>query len=134
MAFFALALAMVATAGDATGQNANGRTVTIGPNPEWTQLLTDEKGRLFMDSRSVNSANGLVRYVGRIVFAQPDENGAVEIIHLQEVNCAGRTIRTMGFDVLRADGTIVVSRTDPADSIPVVPNSPGDTVYKKFCH
>jgi len=133
MVFFALALAMAASAADAGGQSATARVVIPAANPEWVQVNADDKGKAFVDRHSISVTNGVVRYQGRVVFDHADENGAVEIFHAQEINCAARTFRTMAFDVLAADGTIVASLSTPGDPVKANTDSPSGAILKEFC-
>lgn len=133
MVLFALALAMAASVGDAGGRGPAARVVIPSPNPEWTQVNADDKGRAFVDRHSINVANGIVRYQGRVVFNHADENGAVEIFHAQEINCAAHTFRTMAFDVLAADGTIVTSLSTPGEPVKANTDSPSGAILKEFC-
>ncbi len=133
MILFVLGLAALA-AGEGSGQAAAKRVVVPSPNAEWKQVYAADGRRAFIDSHNISSTNGLVRYVGRLVFDQPAENGgAAEIVHLGEINCAAHTYRTLAFDMLGPNGALISSKTTPGEQNPIGANSPNDDLSKQYC-
>jgi len=129
MSVLTLALAALA----AGAQGAPARTVVIPPNPEWIEVASDEEGRAYIDRHSISSANGVVRYTGRIIFNKPDDSGTLEIVHFDELSCSAHTFRILAFDALAANGTVVASLPTPGDPDKINPNSPNDKLVQQYC-
>jgi hypothetical protein len=133
MILFAFGLAALA-AGEGSGQVAAKRVVMPSPNAEWKQVYANDGRRAFVDSHNISLANGLVRYVGRLVFDRPVDNGCTtEIVHLGEINCAAHSYRTIAFDMLGPNGALISSKDTPGEESPIGANSPNDDLYKQYC-
>lgn len=111
------------------------RVADPGPAPQWAEVRGSGPSRVFVDRNSIRFQGGSIRYIGRILYPRPDENGVVELLHLGEIGCARRDFRIIGMDILGAEGRLVHSETMPADQAPVPINSgsSNEALHTEFC-
>jgi hypothetical protein len=77
-----------------------------------------------------------VRYMGRILYDPPQENGTVEIDHVGEIDCARRTFRPIAFDTLGSGGRVLVSLRPSEADVPaqaINPDSPNARLHQEHC-
>jgi len=131
-AFFALAALVVGAS--ASAQSAE-RVVTIGPNVQWDILETKDGIEGFLDRANLRIEGGKVRYVGRLRYLQPRDDGVAEIIHTGEIDCARRTYLIKAFDMLGAEGELVGSfvATQSDEPVPINPGSHNEALQTRYC-
>jgi hypothetical protein len=136
---FARGLALAAAAlaaGTAAGQESSTRLVVPGPDPDWVEVNDNEDGRGSVDSRSIRRANGMVGYVGRIVYHAARDNGESELYHRGEIDRARRTYRIVAFDALAADGRLISAYANDEGGMPPQPineGSPNEALMRTHC-
>ena len=112
------------------------RVAVPGADAEWLDMGRIEgEGRLYLDQRSIRRENGIVRYMTRLVLDPPGEDGAVESFHVAEVNCAQRTQRLVGVDILDGGGRALFAAGAPADEPfePINPGGIGEATLGELC-
>ena len=128
--------ALLALAPAAATAQGGGRAVVPGANPDWVEVNRTENGIGYVDRRSISRDSGMVRYMGRIHYASPQSDGASEILHRGEIDCARNTFRILGFDSLAADGRVVESFTNDRGQLPaeaINAGSPNERLHQEHC-
>ena len=122
----AAAMAIAGAAGAASGQPANAQR-------EWVRVNGDERVTAYVDRQSIRRTGDLVRFDGRIVYVEPDQQGVKELLHSGEISCSRRDYRIIGFDAIDASGRVIESHVsdDPASAIN--DSSPNATLHSEYC-
>ena len=125
--FVALALAGAAAAQQPSGSAA--------PTPDWAEVQGGDGVRAFVDRRSIRRQGDLLRYSGRILYPEPDENGVVELLHVGEIGCSARRYRTLSFEALAPGGAVVARYESPPEepTIPINDGSNNDALHAEHC-
>ena len=104
-----------------------------GTGPEWVRVNGDERVTAYVDRRSIRTGNGSVRFNGRIVYAEPDEEGIKELLHSGEINCARRDYRIIHFDAVDAAGNVVATHVSDDPATAINDGSPNAALHAEYC-
>lgn len=128
--FFGLAALVVA--GAAAAQQPGG---SAAPPPDWAEVQGGDGVRAFVDRRSISRQGDLLRYSGRVVYPEPDENGIVELLHVGEIGCSARSYRTLSFEALAPGGAVVARYESPPEepTIAINAGSNNDALHAEHC-
>ena len=129
---FGIAAAMLA-GGAAAQEAAPQRLVVPSSDPQWVRVSGDEEVIGYVDRRSIRNGNGQVTFVGRIEYAQPDEDGIKMLVHSGVLDCAARTYRIVAFDALDSSGNLIASHRAEDPAAPINEGSPNAALVQEFC-
>jgi hypothetical protein len=131
------ALAALALAGAPLGaQPQPTRLAPVGPNPNWVEVNQTGQARGYVDRNSIRRENGIVRFLGRMVFTAANEYGMVEVIHIGAIDCARRQFRLEVFDSFGEGGRPILSHTNSLEDYPweaLGAGSPNDNLHREHC-
>ena len=130
MKMHVMALALLAGA----GAGAAGAQPQAGDaEADWVEYAADAESRTLLDRRSIHLERGILRYRGRILYAQADEHGIVELRSVGEIDCAARSYRTASIVAYDAAGGVIVSDAAGDEAVPIGPGSINETLYAERC-
>lgn len=131
------ALSLAAAADRAPAQSpASGRVAVPAADADWLEVNRDDEATGYVDRRSLRLEAGRLRYVGRIVYAAPQEDGSVQIDHVGEIDCARRSYRLVAFDVLGTGGRVIGAFTPSEAEVPaeaINDGSPNARLHAEHC-
>ena len=101
--------------------------------PDWVRVNGDERVTAYVDRRSIRRTGDMVRFDGRIVYVEPDEEGVKELLHSGEISCARRDYRILGFRALDAAGTVIATHVSEDPATAINEGSPNATLHAEQC-
>lgn len=113
---------------------AAGAGLAQQPAPrDWVRVNGDERVTAYVDRSSIRRNGDLVRFDGRIVYVEPDEEGVKELLHSGEISCSRRDYRIIGFDALDASGTVIATHVSDDPPTPINDDSPNAALHAERC-
>ena len=100
---------------------------------EWVRVNGDDRVTAYVDRRSIRRNGDMVRFDGRIVYVQPDEEGVKELLHSGEISCARRDYRIIGFEALNEAGTVIATHVSEDPATAINDGSPNAALHAEFC-
>ena len=100
---------------------------------QWVRVNGDERVTAYVDRGSIRREGDLIRFDGRIVYVEPDEEGVKELQHSGEISCARRDYRIIGFQALNALGTVIATHVSEYPAEAINDGSPNAALHAEFC-
>lgn len=122
---FGVALLLVGTAGSGLAQEPAQR--------EWVRVNGDDRVTAYVDRRSIRRTGDMVRFEGRIVYVEPDEEGVKELLHSGEISCSRRDYRIIGFEAINAAGTVIATHVSEDPATAINEGSPNAAMHAEYC-
>ena len=122
---FGAALLLVGAAGSGVAQQPGQR--------EWVRVNGDERVTAYVDRRSIRRTGDMVRFDGRIVYVEPDEEGVKELLHSGEISCSRRDYRIVGFEALDASGRTIATHVSEEPATAINDGSPNAALHAEYC-
>ena len=100
---------------------------------DWVRVNGDDQVTAYVDRRSIRRTGDMVRFDGRIVYVEPDEEGVKELLHSGEISCARRDYRIIGFEALDASGNVIATHVSEDPATAINEGSPNATIHAEQC-